>query len=61
MMKDGLKRMLDTIAVGAISTSSFTGRKEFSTAVMQAMAKVDRKKFVIDRYLRNAYDDGGED
>jgi protein-L-isoaspartate(D-aspartate) O-methyltransferase len=58
MMKDGLKRMLDTIAVEAINTSSFTGRKEFSTAVMQAMAKVDRKKFVIDRYLRNAYDDG---
>jgi protein-L-isoaspartate(D-aspartate) O-methyltransferase len=57
-MKDGLKRMLDTIAEEAKYTATFTGRKKFSEAVMQAMTEVDRKKFVIERYFTNAYDDG---
>lgn len=57
-MKDGLKRMLDTIAVEAVNTAAFTGRKKFSAAVMRAMAEVDREHFVTERYLPNAYDNG---
>lgn len=57
-MKDGLKRMLETIDAEAAYTATFTGKKKFSDRVMQAMTEVDREKFVAEPYLASAYDNG---
>ena len=45
-MKKAHKRMLKEIEREAAFTASFTGRAEFDPHVMDAMAEVDREKFV---------------
>ena len=57
-MKPQVKAMLDTIRSEAMYTASCTGRKYFKADVMQALAEVDREKFVDTALKKRAYDDG---
>jgi len=57
-MKKAHKRMLKEIDREAAFTASFTGRAKFSPRVMDAMADVDREKFVSFYYTPHAYDNG---
>ncbi len=57
-MKKAHKRMLKEIEREAAFTASFTGRAKFSPRVMDAMADVDREKFVLFDYTPYAYDNG---
>lgn len=57
-MENKHQHLLDTIKSEAKFTTSYTGRKEFSSRVMNAMAEVIRENFVSSQYLPFAYDNG---
>ena len=50
-----IKRILDEIRADARYTAMYTGREEFSERVMQALAEVQREKFVSQELRREAY------
>lgn len=57
-MENKHQHLLDTIKSEAKFTASYTGRKEFNSRVMNAMAEVIRENFVSSQYLPFAYDNG---
>ena len=52
------QQMLETIRNEARFTATYTGRTQFSEAVMQAMQEVDRSEFVEGFYKQQAYENG---
>jgi protein-L-isoaspartate(D-aspartate) O-methyltransferase len=54
-MKMPVERILNEIRADARFTAGYTGRAEFSERVMQAMAAVDREKFVPVEYRHEAF------
>jgi protein-L-isoaspartate(D-aspartate) O-methyltransferase len=57
-MKQSMKRMLAEIDSEAEYTRSLTGRKRFSSRVMEAVGKVPREQFVPADLQRYAFDNG---
>jgi len=49
------RRLLDEIANDAVQTANYTGRGFFSSKVMTALGKVDRRRFVPDDLVNSAY------
>jgi len=54
--KQEVKQILDQIRADARFTAMYTGREEFSEQVMQALAQVERDKFVPDELRSEAYE-----
>ncbi|MDH5184784.1 MAG: protein-L-isoaspartate(D-aspartate) O-methyltransferase [Gammaproteobacteria bacterium] len=57
-MDTKLEHMLETIRHEAQATAAYTGRSQFSTRVMKAMAKVPREQFIPNEYRLGAFDNG---
>lgn len=57
-MKNKHKQLLDEIEREARFTASYTGRKQFNSRVMNAMAEVIRENFVTPEYMPFAYENG---
>jgi len=54
--KQEVRKILDEIRADARFTAMYTGREEFSERVMQALAEVERDRFVPEELRGEAYD-----
>lgn len=53
-----LEQMLNTIRNEAQATAAYTGRSQFSSRVMEAIAEVPREQFIPDEYRAEAFNNG---